>query len=424
MTRKQKLKVFIPLAVLGLVATGYLGLAGFARFVWANRHEPRTTEILASAEKHFPAFIADLEVLESNPIFPEWKQEKNAEPFLSKYIAWGDDPSQKPKWDNHTQLLTLIERHKNLKDLEKWNAFAGDPDVLALDVSWVDELKTFDHWSFKTNPAYVKIASEGPLTNSIERIGMWATSPIPEMKQFQYSLLARLVQLSSQGEQLKGFENFRHGAHLMHTSSTLIGEMMAISLVNQERQLVEFTRFGDWQTVDEERALAYKRVAWGWGGVMQVLHWKPERMQDFEAYAKPTNAICGGVLETILTGSLWGDFLDQRMPLETDFSAEVRNAREVTANFLDRCGLAEYKAMTNATPAGANPLFAPKFSGTWTAVDGGGFSLPLNPSRVPFVRRMVGFELMTIAMPGWMRQYEEREPAAEVKPAAPAEAGS
>ncbi|MES2964235.1 MAG: hypothetical protein V4760_10120 [Bdellovibrionota bacterium] len=411
MTRKQKLKVFVPLAVLGLFLTSYLGVAGYAKLVWSHHHAPKVEAYKASVEKHFPAIQADLELLDADPIFESWSLEKNAEPYLTKYISWGGS-TQKPSWDNHAQLLAIVERHKKgLKDLSNWNEFAADPDVLSLDVSWVDELKTFDHWSFKSNPDYVQILKIGPTRNSIDRIGMWATSPVPEMQELRYALLARLVQLSLHGELRKGFENFRHGAHLMHSTSTLIGEMMAVTLIGQERVLAERTGLRDWKTVDEARAKAYKRLAWGWGGVMTVFHWKPEVMAQFEKYAKPQNAICGGALESILTGSIWGDFLEARVPLEADFEQNVLNARAVTATFLDRCGLPEYKPLLGASPPGANPLWAPKFTGTWDMIDEGSFRLPLNPSRVPFVRRMVGLELMTIAMPGWMRQYEDRVPA-------------
>lgn len=416
MTRKRTRTLIIVGCVLAGLTTGYLGLALLAHVHGTQFGEARFQEHLAEVERHFEAIKKDLVLIDANPIFPTWSREKNAEPFLSKYVTWGSDTKSTPPWSDHAKLLAIVERYKNVKDIEQWKRFESDPEVLSLDVSWVDELKNFDHWSFLSTDAYRRIIEDGPKKNSIARIGMWSSSPFPEMQELRWATLARFAQLHSKGETMLGFENVRKSAELFHSTSTLIGGMMAVFMLHQEVQLMEHTGFAGWVRIDEDRIMAYRRLAWGWAGLVHLFQWKPEHVAEFEPYIKPSNGICGGTWENVLAGSFYGDFLEGHVPLESDYTARIANVREVTGKFLDRCQLSELKALGLPTPAGARGLFSEKAEQVWSA-SGEPLRIPLNPSRVPFVRRVVGFTLFTIAMPGWMRQYQEREVASETQPA-------
>lgn len=354
-----------------------------------------------------PRFIADLKIIEAQPPFPEWTRNSNAGPLLRKWIPTpeGFENIDSP---GHTALRALIKKYpKAHMDENQFKAYASDPLLAQVDTRWMQELKKYDHWNIYSHPKWKEQFAKLKDLNSIGRIGVYASLPVPEMGEFRGFAFANFVKAYNQGKALEGLATYRKTSEMIHSTGTLIGNMVAIAMLKTEMSMTAFSGAMAWPIVPPDTIEAYKKVSWAWAGVLHVAR-KKEFPKELTAYLKPQLGMCGGSGEGISTLNGLSDFLQPQFPFEMDFTDALASERKMTMHTQEICGQQELYGFLDRVPASANPLLykdAGKVYRLFSGFDGPDL-LP-NPARIPFVRRAVGLTILTIAMPDYMNFYKE-----------------
>lgn len=369
---------------------------------------------LAEIETYYPQITADLQVLEQKPLFEDRERIKNAEPLISKYVAWEGFGAKKLENENHATLLKFIQDHpsKKLGD-EYLKELYSDPRLMNLDVAWVDTLQEYDHWNFASHPSWIETLKKVSGENSIGRVVLFSNLAIPDMKEFRFSVLIRFLQLHRQGKTEKGLKAIRNAAQLCHSTGTLIGSMVALTLLRDEINLAEVLHQTSWKPATNDSLEAYKRVAWAWNGIFNVNKWKGFPSQ-FEAFLKPRNGICGAAWENSVKGL--PDLLSGGFPFESSYKEQVERDLFFQRKMLEACGLQAMAVFLEPVKPENNPVMVhmPVRLASLAALDNtppDPNRVGLNPTRIPFFRVPFGMLLSTVAQPNAIRFYKERASA-------------
>jgi hypothetical protein len=395
-----------------VLAGGVLVFFGslYSAYTYHRRGEESIAAMLARTKKFQPAVLADMKLLNEQPPFAAWTRERNAEPFLTRHISWASSTIPALKTPDHEKLLKIKDKYRPLTEPHNLKAFVADPVVQSIDVAWMEQLPEYDHWNLTTaetlRPHMEEISSKG----SIERIGILASLPLPDYMELRGFALVYLAQKIRQGRPLEGFKIYRKVAELSHTSSTLIGNMVAVAMLNTEREVASQVKAAGWTPVSKEVTAAYKRASWGMIGLAQ-LPWYEEVAPEVAAAFNPRLGACASVSELSTIGFLnMADFFEPRVLFESDYSANYARVREFASKMNESCGLKTYDVLLSRSPAGANPLLVPSSQSVFRMASENAPQVAgseLNPVRIPYVRRVMGMVIVGIATPSWFGQYEK-----------------
>lgn len=383
----KKLSLFI----LGLLAFVYLGVAaliysGIYYFIM-----PKIEEEIATIRRYQEQILRDIKTLDSNPIFVESKRAKNAEEFLSGRIGWvgadENDQALHPHPDSN-KLVELQKDHHTPFNKEGLNRLASDPRLLAVDLSWIDQLESFDHWYLGSSKPVQAGLEKARSLDGVGRVGVMASLPIPDFNLLRFAATARFLQLVKRGGGLKAMRAIRHIAYLFHTTHTLVGSASAVATLNHEHTLVENFHVVGWKPIEKERTLIYKKLSWAWGALLSLEMW--DTLPDsFLPFMKPHNSVCAMVNETTLTaGTL--EFLEPQWPLEPNYSVQLKKNKDLSLRLFEICSMPEYTFLLEPAKETAK---------------GEGFDY----NKLPFLRRGFGLVLLTLARPGYLKQYVESD---------------
>jgi hypothetical protein len=141
-------KFWIGLVVAVVVLAG--GLLAFRYWVQVKTIEPQTQARIANIQKHTPALLADLAALKKNPLFLAMPDGAagNAAAHMDKHLnaRAGQHKTVEGASPPLAQGLTLFPAE--LKDKEALLKLAN-----ASDLSWLHELRAFDHWEMNGHGA-------------------------------------------------------------------------------------------------------------------------------------------------------------------------------------------------------------------------------------------------------------------------------
>ena len=339
--------------------------------------------------------LADLKLLSEKPIYTEMPREKNAERFLTGFIAWeGGEPL---KTLEHEHLVDFMKQHqKALTSDDEWSSMIDDETLSNLDLAWVDQLTAYDYLDLQTYPRFVERLAHVQSAHGIPRVGILATLPVPSYTELRFAALARAAQLSLEDRSREALSLYHHVGYLMSTSDSMIGSLEAVLMLENEKSLAE--RFEiDWTPVDTARIDAMKRTTWVWAGI-ERLKSVAGNLGDYEPYLERRTNACSTMLDLPGPEGLLTDYLRPTALLEPDLNDRLDRQSEVINRIYKKCGHPELAAFLA-------PLESPLRVGRFVP----------NPARIPFLRRVVGLGLATAATPNYTRYYDEnpRRPASK-----------
>jgi hypothetical protein len=339
--------------------------------------------------------LTDLKLLAEKPIFPPSPRETNAERFLTGFIAWNNaDPLHSLE---HDKLVELQQAHPSLViDGKGWPGFVADEKVYELSLAWIDQLSAYDSLDLTTHPQFSESLKRIEETHGVARIGLIGDLPFPQYSELRFAAFARAAQLQREGRAEEGLEIFHHIAHLIATSDSLIGSMTSVSMLTSEKWLASNLSV-QWTPVDDERIEAMKRTAWAWLGLMR-LQAPTGSLGVFEPFMKRDLGACTWVIEAAPSAELvLSDYLQPTLVFEPNLNERLERERSVFTRALGACGHSELGA-----------FYAPITSPTMI-----GRAIP-NPARFPFLRRVLGLSLVSVAQPNTFKMYEDhRRPASQ-----------
>ncbi len=331
-----------------------------------------------------PRILGDLKTVEQRPPFAEIQYKNDAEPLLAKYITWEGAGEERTDADRVRDLLTRYLYWKNAPG--QLRLLMADPDFKALDTGWMKQLAQFDHWNLASRPSIRETLDSISRRDGIGRIAGFAALPMPNFNDLRLWATLNVIKHHQTGDAGKAMPTFRQAARLAQSSGILVGQLIAAAMLKDEYALTQAFKVGNWEPVPMDVIEAYQRVSWAWISVKREA-WFAEFPEAFRPYLRPQLGVCTAAWEYSVDPLGFQDFLEPRAPLESNFSPYFERARAMQNQLLDLCNMPAFRAAWGPTPAHLG-------ASGW--------------GRVPYLRRILGLTLMTVAVPDYLRVYDKK----------------
>ncbi len=166
------------LIFLGVICVLYFGVAVISKVLVSQFLVQKIHAVSKNIQAHHAEILADLKLLDANPIFTDGPRTKDAQNLISQHIGWQGINTEVPEAPEYKALVALKAAYPQFSDAENITKIAADPLAAAIDVSWLDQIEFYDYW----NPAsFTKLKKEFERVkevNGISRIGIFANMPI------------------------------------------------------------------------------------------------------------------------------------------------------------------------------------------------------------------------------------------------------
>jgi hypothetical protein len=359
---------------------------------------PQSRAASLELSKFEPRILADLKLLKEKPVYSVLPREKNAERFLSGFVSWQGPGTSEINNADHDRLIAMMKDHEHaVQSDEEWDGFLDDENLDQIDLSWVDQLIAYDYFDFGSNPATIDLLSRVEHSHGIARVRIASNLPFPDMRELRFAALARVAQLQLEDRLAEAPALFRHVSYLLSTTDSLMGSMISVDMLQNEKSLAERTGI-PWPHIADEQIWALKRTAWAWGGIQEIRS-SEGSLGAFEPYFNRTTSACASLIERIAGDELLQDYLLPTAPLEPDLREHLSKEIEFKKRVFAKCDHQDldvfFKPITDADSPGML-----------------GRTIP-NPARIPFLRRILGLSLFLAATMNDFDLYHEtpRQPA-------------
>lgn len=369
---------------------------------------PKIESSYKEMASHFPKILDDLRELDNSPIFMDYKPTKNAQNLISKHISWRSDAIESPSPQSYSGLIELFEKYpKWHSDMIQLKGLQNDPNTYKINTSWMNDLVNYSHWDFSSHPKFKEIFLQASNLNGMDRMNILASTPFPSLIEFRQWGPVFFLQKYRLSRHMEGLQIFRKMAQLAYSTHTLTGSMVAVAMLKDEHFFSRNLNTPNWNLVPSARIQTFTRVSWAWVGLVKSTLLR-ELPASFGLYLKPEAGICAAAWESLIGVAAFYDFLEDKAPFEKGFSQNVEKARSFMKKLFGICNMKQYDVFVSRTPSGANPIFRfgsqHKISSVTSSDQD---SMPINLSRVPYIRRMIVLSLISVASPEYMRFYEK-----------------
>jgi hypothetical protein len=382
-------------------------IPGLTKILVENYFLPELKAQTQDIDAHFKDFKSDLVLLEKFPLFLANTSGADASSSLSPYIPWeGSDEPQSEAEKNFAAVANFLNQHKDwAKNKEVLITATQDLALGTLDMEWMNALLDKSHWSLVAHPAFAATIERVPHLNSLERGGVFAVLPIPRYDALRDWAAVYLMKTAHDGSPRQGLEMFRKVAELIHSNGTLASHMVAANMLKQEAMLAETFAVTDWRAHSIETIEAYRRVSWGWVGLVQGA-WINPTPEELVSYMTPQYGICAAAFENVGGLSRMYDYLGRNFLFEPDFSEEIASSQAIDQHLLSVCKMDALQAFSTPTADGTNPFWV-KFDQVVLA-NNPDEGWTYNRTRIPYLRRLIGLQLLTIAYPDYFKLYKQK----------------
>lgn len=373
-------------------------------------YEPAQKNSVAELEKYYPKILADLKLIDQNPIFNKFTFEKNAEEIFEKNLSWSSQKSETDYDLNHTNLRNFTQKYKGWKkDPSLLENMLADPSIHAIDVSWLDNVLIYDHWNVSNNPHIKSELAKIKNLDSLGKTALFARLPIPDYLELRDWTLVYFLKQHKKMNTLHGLKVYRKMAELSYSSSSTLATVISANLLQDEAYLTERFQVKDWTAIDEQRTKAFKRSAWTWVSIVNNSLYKITPLEVRDLF-KFENGVCGAAWEVTPTIALTNDFMLPRFILETDHSVDVARFQETAEKLQTICKLDPYKSFAERSPASMENWISDlheSFNQTSASLSVDSYAA-VGIRKVPYLRRMFIYVIHSIGTPNTTlaRQYE------------------
>lgn len=378
-----------------------------SHFIVVFIFEPRLEAHRQRFNRMTSKILADLEMLNQNPPFEDLSFERDAQVAIDPYISWEGISSS----DSADRVRDLLLRYAYWRSAPgQLKQLTEDPDFKSIDTEWVNELYKYDHWNLPSKPEHgARLRQLGEL-NGLDRMAAWAKIPLPNYKDLREWATLNFLRKQKAGQGLAGLHSYRKVSQLIHSSGTLVGNAVAAAMLRDEVFLMEHFKVSGWVSTPMEVIEAYRRISWAWSGLARM-PWFGELPSQFKPYLKTKFGLCAVAFETSAGIPGLQDFLEPRVLFETNYTPAVGRVRAFQNQVLSECHLAEFASIFAATIPASNGLFHQRPADALFVAAPVSIPLgPLNYTRIPYLRRILGMILMTVAVPDFFRLYDQAPP--------------
>ncbi|MFL5344580.1 MAG: hypothetical protein ACJ8AT_07290 [Hyalangium sp.] len=233
---KRALRILLWLAGIVLV----LVLAGLFLFdhVLRGKYEPAIAHLQQETTQNVGFFCEQQALLAADPWFHEPRTEGDVGPLLNAWVQW-EGSAEPPKG---SPLTIPVHLPQHVGDFKDW--LTSQADVSTVDFSWMEKLHAYDRWDILKN---APVPPGQPFN--------MATAAIPNLVSLQLWAKFRLLQGLRTGQPLPAARDVRHLAWLMYRTDSLLGAMVAATVLKAEREAYQSMQAPppEWQPMTTEQ---------------------------------------------------------------------------------------------------------------------------------------------------------------------------
>ena len=389
-------KVFVRalFAFLGLMVLAVVAAFVVVRWQVDRNHKERMAELAADYDSYTGAFLQDQETFAGLGLF-EPRSGSDAGALLNSGLSWDGSEFEQP-WRTQAGLgvatLTLDEGVLDALDAagDAWPALPP-ASYSELDFGWMSRLAAYGYWS---------IFEGSPL--ELSDPAMWWQDPFPSFITLIHWSKLRLAKGIAEAEPMAAALEVRELARLCMSTETLIGAMIAASMLELEAHAHAALGPGapaQWLLlVDEQEVEQMRRMIFAGPAYLGL--------ETPEAYSDTYRSIgvgrCTAIHESFMIALGFRAFLESSMPEQFD------RLDRILADGAGECRLVRLRKVWN-DPESADRMRDAILDGPSGLMGGGGGSpgerIMSRAARLPGTERFVGMLLMEISSPGWFGRY-------------------
>lgn len=408
--------------ILSLISIGLFTFAVGATLLWAANYcnksidqifFPKVLEMKQADEAFYDAILADLKTLEASPLFIPTTYQNDAEKVLANYASWTLDETPSLKTPSHILIRAIIQ------DYPKWRStpeqlvqLSQDPRLAQIDTEWMNSLSVFDYWDV-FGPSMIKAGlTDVNSASGITKTRLMANGPLPDYAELGTWALVHFIKLYKSGKALAAYQSYHKVTELMHSSSTLIGNMVVVTMLRGENSLLNSFPLPERTGFPAESIEAYKRVSWAWTPLIMRTHFF-DFPEQFKPYLKAPNGLCGGVNESARVFPGLQQYLLPRFAFEKNYTKNISNSREFQKNLFAICGMKKHEGFLNNVSTGyivsSEDSFDPRTLLENNDVKQSPNTKTLNASKIPFARQALALLIYTVGVPNYLKYYRDMQ---------------
>jgi hypothetical protein len=306
----------LPLVLVALGLLVLLGLVG-ARAALLQRHEAAEGGA-AFPPAHVDALLADVKRLQGELPFGECRITRDAGVVLNPLVSLDDNvhvSATPPWWADPAVEKALRTRESSWRDHVE--------DGPRGDLSVTKVLLDYDGWdSMASGPGAALLAEGIPPGTPMFEIG------IPNMVPFLTLARLRLLEGLRTGDMLPALQEVRHLATLVHCEETLVGQVVATTVLGIEADgytaaVARGILLPDaWTPIAKDVREALRRTAFGLAGL--YAGWAPEgTLERLDAIGGPLHGRCGAIAAAVEQWTQYRPYVGAPWPYEPDHRGPV-----------------------------------------------------------------------------------------------------
>ncbi|MFL5320493.1 MAG: hypothetical protein ACJ790_12605 [Myxococcaceae bacterium] len=234
-------------------------------------------------------FCAEQTKLSRDPFFHVQRPSADAAEVLNKWVAWENSPGH--ALPPGSPLVIPAGLPQTNAELKEW--LTQPLDVSKLDFSWMKELHKYDRWDISNWP--------GRVPGKFDAMAM----PLPWFVSFQAWAKYRLLDGIARKDPVSASRDVQQLAWLSYRTDTLIGGVIAATLLTFERAAYEAhpeLHSLEWQPMTKDELTRFKNVLWA-SVSLQHLAQSPAVAEKARSCGTPPVGACIGMAEAAVPAS-------------------------------------------------------------------------------------------------------------------------
>lgn len=299
-----------------------------------QRAEARREAYFSRAERLLPKYLVISARLDVDPFFAAPRPEADAGPFFNPRLRWDGVPGT----DGRELALAESDQARVREWKEHWVEHADDPLVGSLDFTWMRGLSKYGRWN---------LVPGSPL-EKLERRDLLKI-PMPYFVDLITWSKLRLLRALKSGDYAAASAEVRQLAWLCYSSETLLGSMVALSILRAERTAHDAAERASadlqgWTAYDEAWLTAARHTLFA--GLVYTNLALPDALQMRARAARAPR--CAGLVEVTWVAQMRKD---AGKPLPPWYEAEFAHPQPPC-----RLDFARWLAASSAKPLSAQDL--------------------------------------------------------------------
>ncbi len=381
------------------------------RILTAYYFLPNLLDENRNIEKHHEAMLTDLKSLEKAQLFKKVSFKQNVQQLVTQHVGWRGAGIASETNSKHL-VKEFMKVSVDFKNASSIQARLNDPALELIDAAWIEKLSDYDHFDFSSNPVIQSEIEHARNVSSIDRFAIFSNLPIPDYLTLRDYAFVYFLQQLKLGKGQRGLETFHHVAYLAHSSGNLLGQMTASYMLRSENNLAAALKLQSNVKGKDDAIIAYRKLSAAWSGIVRqkwIGKWNP----NFDRYLTPDFGACSGACENTTTFEGLKDYLQVKTVFESDFRLHYKRMHQLQNQLSEVCHMENYQPFFSDVLTEANPIIIrnPAYVAFLKPqlIKDAKANTFFNPARLPYVRRILGLEILAKRKLNSLKYYDEEK---------------